>query len=197
MTADHGAPTSERDLVQLLTPEGERLEHPVLLKISEEELRSLLVTRARTALRYRGDRTAEAGRAGHLGLAAPPRGCANRIGPSVAPRRHGVPDLPRTALPGAAASARELLQLFRGVNFGGWDPKEHNFALYTIVIGAQTLHATGYAMGMQRDGSEDAVIAYFGDGASSEATSTRRFSRRPTTPPSCSFCRTTVGNLGP
>ena len=31
-----------------------------------------------------------------------------------------------------------LLQLFRGVNFGGWDPSEHNFALYTIVIG----HAT-------------------------------------------------------
>ncbi len=61
-----------------------------------------------------------------------------------------------------------LLELFRGVNFGGWDPKEHNFALYTIVIGAQTLHATGYAMGMQRDGTENAVIAYFGDGASSE-----------------------------
>jgi pyruvate dehydrogenase E1 component alpha subunit len=54
------------------------------------------------------------------------------------------------------------------VNFGGWDPKAHNFALSTIVIGAQTLHATGYAMGMQRDGSENAVIAYFGDGASSE-----------------------------
>src|SRR4029079_11599726 len=27
---------------------------------------------------------------------------------------------------------------------------------------------TGYAMGMQRDGGEDAVITYFGDGASSQ-----------------------------
>ncbi|MEP6667106.1 MAG: thiamine pyrophosphate-dependent enzyme, partial [Nocardioidaceae bacterium] len=50
------------------------------------------------------------------------------------------------------------------------------FALYTIVIGAQTLHATGYAMGMQRDGAvgtgdpdrDAAVIAYFGDGATSQ-----------------------------
>jgi 2-oxoisovalerate dehydrogenase E1 component alpha subunit len=58
------------------------------------------------------------------------------------------------------------------VSHGGWDPKEHNFHLYTIVIGAQTLHATGYAMGIQRDGAlgEDgeAAIVYFGDGATSQ-----------------------------
>jgi pyruvate dehydrogenase E1 component alpha subunit len=69
-----------------------------------------------------------------------------------------------------------LLGLFRGVNHGGWDPNEKNFHLYTIVIGAQTLHATGYAMGLQRDHSvgtgdperDAAVIAYFGDGATSQ-----------------------------
>jgi 2-oxoisovalerate dehydrogenase E1 component alpha subunit len=69
-----------------------------------------------------------------------------------------------------------LLGLFRGVDQGGWDPRENNFGLYTIVIGAQTLHATGYAMGMQRDGvvgtgdpeRDAAVIAHFGDGASSQ-----------------------------
>jgi pyruvate dehydrogenase E1 component alpha subunit len=62
--------------------------------------------------------------------------------------------------------------LFRGVSHGGWDPAEHNFHLYTIVIGSQTLHATGYAMGIQRDGAVgeggEAVIAYFGDGATSQ-----------------------------
>jgi pyruvate dehydrogenase E1 component alpha subunit len=66
----------------------------------------------------------------------------------------------------------KLLELYRGVSHGGWDPKEHNFHLYTIVIGSQTLHATGYAMGIQRDGAvgEDgeAVIVYFGDGATSQ-----------------------------
>ena len=62
----------------------------------------------------------------------------------------------------------QLLGLFRGVSNGGWDPHEHNFALYTIVIGDQCLHAVGYAMGIQRDGADAAVIAYFGDGATSQ-----------------------------
>ena len=70
----------------------------------------------------------------------------------------------------------KLLGLFRGVDHGDWDPADYNFGLYTIVIGAQTLHATGYAMGMQRDGAvgtgdperDAAVIAHFGDGASSQ-----------------------------
>src|SRR6202034_4750271 len=53
------------------------------------------------------------------------------------------------------------------------------FHLYTIVIGAQTLHATGYAMGIQRDGQvgEDgeAVIVYFGDGATSQGDVSEAF----------------------
>ena len=61
-----------------------------------------------------------------------------------------------------------LLGMFRGVNNGGWDPYENNFNLYTIVIGSQALHAVGYAMGVQRDGGDSAVVAYFGDGASSQ-----------------------------
>src|SRR5262249_17219166 len=61
-----------------------------------------------------------------------------------------------------------LLALFRGVTNGGWDPAEHNFHLYSIVVGAQTLHATGYAMGIQRDGGQGAVLVYFGDGATSQ-----------------------------
>jgi pyruvate dehydrogenase E1 component alpha subunit len=69
-----------------------------------------------------------------------------------------------------------LLGLFRGTNLGGWNPMSNNFNLYTIVIGAQTLHATGYAMGVVRDGAvgtgdpdrDTAVLAFFGDGASSQ-----------------------------
>ncbi|EMY35388.1 pyruvate dehydrogenase E1 (lipoamide) alpha subunit [Arthrobacter crystallopoietes BAB-32] len=61
-----------------------------------------------------------------------------------------------------------LLRMFRGVTNGGWDPREKNFHIYTLVLAAQSLHAVGYAMGIQRD-QEDAVsVAYFGDGASSE-----------------------------
>lgn len=68
----------------------------------------------------------------------------------------------------------DLLRLFRGVTNGGWDPREHNFHLYTLVLAAQVPHAVGYAMGIQRDLLADpttepaAVVAYFGDGSSSE-----------------------------
>ncbi|HWS57114.1 MAG TPA: pyruvate dehydrogenase (acetyl-transferring) E1 component subunit alpha [Actinotalea sp.] len=70
----------------------------------------------------------------------------------------------------------DLLRQFRGVDHGGWDPREHNFHLFTLVIGSHTLHATGYAMGVQRDGlvgtgdpaRDTAVVVYYGDGATSQ-----------------------------
>ncbi|ASN53296.1 pyruvate dehydrogenase (acetyl-transferring) E1 component subunit alpha [Sinomonas sp. R1AF57] len=75
----------------------------------------------------------------------------------------------------------ELLRLFRGISNGGWDPRQTGFHLYTLVLAAQVPHAVGYAMGMQRDAARaqaagsapadserGAVVAYFGDGASSE-----------------------------
>ncbi len=70
-----------------------------------------------------------------------------------------------------------LIELLRGLSHGGWDPAEHgNFHLYTLVIGSQTLHATGLAMGLQLKGAtatgdpeqDEAVLVYFGDGASSQ-----------------------------
>ncbi len=71
----------------------------------------------------------------------------------------------------------DIIRLLRGSTHGGWTPAERgNFHLYTLVIGSQTLHATGYAMGLTLDGvtgtgdpeSDQAVIVYFGDGASSQ-----------------------------
>jgi pyruvate dehydrogenase E1 component alpha subunit len=69
-----------------------------------------------------------------------------------------------------------LLGMFRGVNHGGWDSNANNFHLYTIVIGNQMLHATGYAMGVQRDGAvgtgdpsrDTAVMAFTGDGGTAQ-----------------------------
>lgn len=70
----------------------------------------------------------------------------------------------------------KIIELLRGLSHGGWDPKQHNnFHLYTLVLGSQTLHATGYAMGIQLDGAptgdpetDEAVIVYFGDGSTSQ-----------------------------
>jgi pyruvate dehydrogenase E1 component alpha subunit len=158
-------------LVQLLTPEGERVEHPQYsVDLTDEEYRGLyrdlmLVRRVdveATALQRQGELGIWASLLGQeaaqvgSGRALQPRDVAF---PTY--REHGVAWC-------RGVEPLKLLELFRGVNHGGWDLAEHNFAPYTIVIGSQTLHATGYAMGMQRDGADAATLVYFGDGASSQ-----------------------------
>ena len=168
-----GAPhlPQQPDLVQLLTPEGERLEHPDYpLDVSDEELRGFYRDMA-LVRRWDGEATALQ-RQGELGIWASllgqeaaqlGAGRALQKGDTAFPtyREHGV------------AWARgvdplHVMSLFRGVDSGGWDPVALGFNLYTIVIGAQCLHATGYAMGVQRDGAETAVLAFLGDGATSQ-----------------------------
>ncbi|WEH40701.1 pyruvate dehydrogenase (acetyl-transferring) E1 component subunit alpha [Streptomyces sp. AM 2-1-1] len=163
--------SSEPPLVQLLTPEGERVEHPdYSIDLSAEELRGLYRDMVLTR-RFDTEATALQ-RQGELGLWASLLGQeAAQIGSGRALRdddyvfptyrEHGVAWC-------RGVDPANLLGLFRGVNHGGWDPSSNNFHLYTLVIGSQTLHATGYAMGVAKDGADSAVVAYFGDGASSQ-----------------------------
>ncbi|NUL45439.1 pyruvate dehydrogenase (acetyl-transferring) E1 component subunit alpha [Cellulosimicrobium funkei] len=79
---------------------------------------------------------------------------------------------------GRGVTPRQLFELFRGVSHAGWTAEDHRVQPYTLVLAAQTLHATGYAWGIQRDqaGWEadrvrdqgQVALACFGDGASSE-----------------------------
>jgi pyruvate dehydrogenase E1 component alpha subunit len=174
-TRNHEVPDSKPELIQLLTPEGERVEHPDYpLELTPDKIKSLyrdlvLVRRIdfeAIALQRQGELGIWASL---LGQEAAQVGSGRALGPRDMAfptyREHGVAWC-------RGLDPAKLLELFRGVSHGGWDPKAHNFHLYTIVIGAQTLHATGYAMGIQRDGAvgEDgeAAIAYFGDGATSQ-----------------------------
>ena len=165
------ASTEEPALVQLLTPDGERVEHPTYsIDPTPDELRGLyrdmvLVRRAdaeATALQRQGELGLWASL---LGQEAAQVGSGRALRPDdyVFPtyREHGVAWC-------RGVDPLNLLAMFRGVDNGGWDPRQNNFHLYTIVIGAQALHATGYAMGVAKDGADSAVIAYFGDGASSQ-----------------------------
>jgi 2-oxoisovalerate dehydrogenase E1 component alpha subunit len=159
------------DLVQLLTPEGERVEHPdYSLDISDEELRSLY--RDLTLVRRWDVEATALQRQGELGIWASLLGQeAAQVGAgrALAPddmafptyREHGVAWT-------RGVDPLEVMSLFRGVDMGGWDPIATRFNLYTVVIGAQCLHATGYAMGLQRDGAESAALAFLGDGATSQ-----------------------------
>ncbi len=170
-----GLAGSRVEAVQLLTPEGERLEHPDYpLDLTADDVKALyrdlvLVRRIDTeaiALQRQGELGIWASL---LGQEAAQVGSGRALGPRDMAfptyREHGVAWC-------RGLDPMKLFELFRGVSHGGWDPAEHNFHLYTIVIGAQTLHATGYAMGIQRDGlvgeNGEAVIVYFGDGATSE-----------------------------
>ncbi|NQX34860.1 thiamine pyrophosphate-dependent dehydrogenase E1 component subunit alpha [Herbiconiux sp. VKM Ac-2851] len=79
-----------------------------------------------------------------------------------------------------------IVELLRGNTHGGWDPTDPtngNFHGYCLVIGSHSLHATGYAMGLQRDGLvgtgdpevDAAVLCYFGDGATSQGDVSEAF----------------------
>lgn len=68
-----------------------------------------------------------------------------------------------------------LLSLFRGTSLGGWDPAQYGYALPAIIIGAQTLHAVGYGIALTLEGKEDAVVTYFGDGATSQGDTNEAF----------------------
>jgi 2-oxoisovalerate dehydrogenase E1 component alpha subunit len=171
-----GLTAAEPEMVQLLTPEGDRVDHPdYSVDFTDEEYRNLyrdlVVVRRLDAESTALQRQGELGIwASLLGQEAAQVGSGRALRPQDMAfptyREHGVlycrgidPIMP--------------LGLFRGVDQGGWDPNEFKFNMYTIVIGAQTLHATGYAMGITMDGKVgtddgEAVIAYFGDGATSQ-----------------------------
>jgi pyruvate dehydrogenase E1 component alpha subunit len=175
-TRTSGATTTDPEFVQLLTPEGDRVDHPEYsVDFTDEEYRGLY--RDLVVVRRLDAESTALQRQGELGIWASLLGQeAAQVGSGRALRKqdmafptyreHGVlycrgidPIMP--------------LGLFRGVDQGGWDPNEFKFNMYTIVIGAQTLHATGYGMGITMDGKVggddgEAVIAYFGDGASSQ-----------------------------
>jgi 2-oxoisovalerate dehydrogenase E1 component alpha subunit len=166
-----GGAGSEPELVQLLTPEGDRVEHSEYsIDLTPEELRGLyrdmVLTRRFDAEAITLQRQGELGLwASLLGQEAAQIGSGRATRPDdyVFPtyREHGVAWT-------RGVDPLNLLGMFRGVNNGGWDPNQNNFQVYTIVIGSQALHAAGYAMGVAKDGADSAVIAYFGDGASSQ-----------------------------
>ncbi|HEY2985674.1 MAG TPA: thiamine pyrophosphate-dependent dehydrogenase E1 component subunit alpha [Jatrophihabitantaceae bacterium] len=169
----------EPDMVQLLTPEGARVAHPDYpLDISDDEIRSLY--RDLVLVRRIDSEAIALQRQGELGLWASLLGQEGaQVGAGRALRPHDMA-FPTYREHGVAwcrnVDPLTLLGLYRGTNLGGWNPADNNFNLYTIVIGAQTLHAAGYAMGVVRDGAvgtgdpnrDTAVLAFFGDGASSQ-----------------------------
>jgi len=180
--ASHPAPGDPHDLVQLLTPEGTRVaDHRYDPRVAHLDPSTLRQFYADMVLTRRFDAEATAlQRQGELGLFTPclgqeaaQVGSAHALAPQdrvfPAYREHGV-------LHVRGVDLVDVLKQFRGVDHGGWDTEEHGVHLFTLVVGAHPLHAVGYAMGVQRDGAvgtgdparDTAVVAYLGDGSTSQ-----------------------------
>ena len=171
--------TAGNDFVQLLDPTGRRVEHPDFSFAGTDadlagDLRDMVLAR-----RVDAEATALQ-RKGELGLWPPMLGQeAAQIG-SARALRHPDEIIPSYREHGVAWVAGvdpvDMLSTFRGTSMVDWPSRPDNFHLYSFVIGTQTLHAVGMAMGMQRDGlvgnpdpaANGAAIVYFGDGATSQ-----------------------------
>jgi pyruvate dehydrogenase E1 component alpha subunit len=172
--------------VQLLTADGrfqpsdsagEYL--PYLDRLSEDDY--LRFYRDMFVMRSFDVEAANLQRQGQLALWVPSHGQeAAQVGSAYAtrPQDHVFPSY-REHVVGMirGLDLNNILRMLRGVTLGGWDPATNgNFHLYSLVLASQALHATGYAMGIQFDGTvgtgdpekDEAVIVYFGDGASSQ-----------------------------
>ncbi len=173
-----GTNNPDTELVQLLTPEGERVDDPDYPLDDDADIkgmyRDMVLVRRLDAEAVALQRQGELGLwASLLGQEAAQIGSGRALSPKdmafPSYREHGVAWC-------RGLDPLRLLELFRGVSNGSWDPEQHKFFLYTIVIGDQTLHATGYAMGIRQDGADDeAVIVYFGDGATSQGDVSEAF----------------------
>lgn len=173
ITEPHTAADTDR-VAQLLTPAGERVHDPLLdawaADVDAAALRGLYRDMAVTR---RADVEGVAlQRQGHLGLWAPAQG---QEAVQVASARACRDDdflFPTYREVGVllvrGAEPADLVLSWRGEVHGAFDPHALHVATPQIIIGAQTLHAVGYAMGIQRDDGDQVSVAYFGDGATSQ-----------------------------
>ncbi|WP_125100417.1 thiamine pyrophosphate-dependent enzyme [Leucobacter chromiireducens] len=131
-------------------------------------------------------------RQGQLALWVPSigqEGCQAGIGRAAEPQDHIFPAYREHTIAHIRGVSRvDLAAQFRGLTHGGWDvtdPAHGNFHLYTLVLGAQTQHATGYALGQVLDAKRaagntaldageagtatgEATLVFYGDGTTSQ-----------------------------
>jgi 2-oxoisovalerate dehydrogenase E1 component alpha subunit len=162
---------ADDNMVQLLTPEGERTAHPDYTSdLAGEQIVSMY--RDMAIVRRLCNEATSLQRQGQLALWAPLQGQeAAQIGAGRAlePMDFSFPSYREHGIAWCRGIPPEAwLRLFRGVDHGGWDPQQYRHSVPTIVIGNQCLNAVGYAMGIQRDGANEAVITFCGDGATSQ-----------------------------
>ena len=175
-------------MVQLLAPDGTFMPSaaaeeflPYFERLTDADYRKFF--RDMSVVRRFDTEATNLQRQGQLGLWVPSHGQEGaQIGSAHAakPQDHIFPAYREHAVGMVRGiDVINIIRVLRGLTHGGWNPNDPafgNFHLYTLVIGAQALHATGYAMGINFDGltntgnpdTDQAVMVYFGDGATSQ-----------------------------
>ena len=174
------------ETLQVLAPDGrihfsERTDEflPLIEELTENQLTEFYRTMRTTRVLDMEAHNLQ--RQGQMALWVPAvgqEGCQVGSGAGARPQDHIFPAYREHSIARMrGVSMGEIVRMLRGLTHGGWDPAEkNNFHLYAIVIATQTLHATGYAMGINLDGAsgtgnpdeDEAAIVYFGDGATSQ-----------------------------
>ena len=171
MGSDEGESMIDEQLVQLLSPEGQRVAHSEYeSSLGRDEIFGMY--RDMVIVRRLCNEATSLQRQGQLALWAPVQGQeAAQIGAGRAlqPSDFTFPSYREHGIAWCrGVPPEDTLRIFRAVTLGGWDPQRYRHSTPTVVLGDQALHAVGYAMGVQRDGAEEAVMTFFGDGASSQ-----------------------------
>ncbi|CAN5343422.1 pyruvate dehydrogenase (acetyl-transferring) E1 component subunit alpha [soil metagenome] len=162
------------DLVQLLDPDGRRVADshydPLVADITDEHLTALYEDLV--VVRRIDTEAVALQRQGELALWPPLLGQeAAQVGSARALRTDDF--VFSSYRENGVAYCRgvelaDLARVWRGAAASGWDPFTVNMATPAVIIGAQTLHATGYAVGCLKDGVDSVAVTYFGDGATSQ-----------------------------
>ncbi len=166
--------TDVDDVARLLTPDGERVADPDLERWIDDVDTAFVqrLYRDMVLLRRIDTEGVALQRQGQVGLWPPCQGQeATQIGTARALRADdfAFPSYRETGVVYARGGApSDYVLAWRGEGHSTYDPYELNTATQQIIIGAQSLHAVGYAMGIQRDGTDQVAAAYFGDGATSQ-----------------------------
>lgn len=182
-------------LVQLLTPEGTLAPSaaseeflPYFQRLTEDDYRRFY--RDMVTIRRFDTEATNLQRQGQLALWVPSHGQEGaQVGSAHATKAqdHIFPAYREHAIGMIRGiDVLDIIRVLRGTTHGGWDPTNpayKNFHIYTLVIGSQALHATGYGMGINFDGAtntgnpdmDQAVIVYFGDGATSQGDVSEAF----------------------
>jgi 2-oxoisovalerate dehydrogenase E1 component alpha subunit len=159
---------------RLIAPDGTRLSNPELdalvADVDAEQLRAL--HRDMVILRRIDSEGVALQRQGQLGLWAPCNGQeAAQIGTARAidPIDFIFPSYRETGvLYARGAQPGDFVRVWRGEEGAPFDSMQMRVAPLQIIIGAQTLHAVGYAMGIKHENAPEVAVTYFGDGATSQ-----------------------------